>query len=247
MMKFFPISSLGLFGLLLGMTPLVGGQVFDGLVQPVREVLISSPVQSFLIEQTVGEGDEVAEGALLARLYDRPEVLEMERTQAALEKREFENRGAQRLFAERLISEDEALARRIELNLTRLQYEIAKEAVARRTVQAPLSGIVVERHHEVGEMVTVGEPLFLVVDLSEVLVQIYVTVGESEGLPLGQLMEVRFPELSGEVVLRGEVVFVDPRVDPSSGLKRLRILVPNDDRLAKPGLRAQVRVAEVQQ
>ena len=243
-MKRFLVRPLVLPWLLL-LTPLqAAGEVFDGLVQPVREVLLSSPVHSFIVEQTVGEGDEVTEGQMLARLYDRPEVLEMQRTEAALEKREFENRGAQRLFAERLISEDEALARRIELDLTRLQHEIAREAVTRRTIKSPLSGVVVERHHEVGEMVTVGEPLLLVVDLSSVFVQIFVTVGEAERLPLGQRMEVRFPELSGDPVMAGEVVFIDPRVDPASGLKRLRILVPNEERLAKPGLRARVRIVE---
>ncbi|MCH8474692.1 MAG: efflux RND transporter periplasmic adaptor subunit [Opitutales bacterium] len=215
--------------------------VVEGLVQPYREVIVSSPVQAVIIELPVREGDTVVAGDLLLRLYDQPEVLEKKRTEAALEKREFENRGAQNLFAERLISEDEALARRIELDLSRLQFELAAEQVERRRILSPLGGIVVERHLEEGEMATVGQELFRVVDLSRVYVQLFMTLPESRAFPVDQAVEVFFPETGVLEPLHGEVVFIDPRVDPASGLLRVRVLVDNEDGLAKPGIRAQVR------
>lgn len=229
----------------LGLTlTLASHPIVEGLVQPYREVVVASPVQAIIVEQPLREGAEVRRGELLAQLYDRPELLEKRRTEAALEKREFENRGAQNLFAERLISEDEALARRIELDLTRLQFELAEEQVKRRRILSPLDGIIVDRLLEEGEMATVGQELFRVVDISRVYVQLFMTLPESRAFPVGQEVNVLLPETGNLEMLEGEVVFIDPRVDPASGLLRVRVLVDNSERLAKPGIRAQVRQRE---
>lgn len=229
------------FILLFLSSSLVAATSFEGLVQPFREVVISSQVQSIITEQPFREGAVVEKGELLAQLYDRPQILEMERVRQVLEKHEFDNAGAQALFQDRLISEDEALARRIELDLTRLQFEIAEEDVKQRRLVSPMSGILVERILEVGEMVRPGEPLFRIVDISSVYVQTFLSVSEALTLQEGDAMTVTFPELGNHKELTGVVDFLDPRVDPSSGLKRVRILVSNEDQLAKPGLRARVQ------
>ena len=226
-------------------TKLTVGQTISGLVLPYREVKLSSPVQSFITELKVREGAEVEKDDLLAQLYVRTEELEMERYKAALRKREFESKGAENLFADQLISEDEALASEIELRLARLQFEIAEEAVRLRQIRAPISGVIVERNYEKGEMVTVGEPLFKLVDISSVFVQFYVPMEEARNFPEGTSVRLNIPELGEDgPVLRGTVDFIDPQVDPASGLLKIKVLAPNKERAVKPGLRAEVHLAQ---
>lgn len=221
------------------------GAVVSGVALPYREVNLSSPVQSIIVEMKAQEGDKVEEGDLLAQLYVRAEELEMERAKAALQKREFENRGAQNLFADQLISEDEALARKIELRLARLQFEIAEEAVRLRQIRAPISGLIVERNYEEGEMVTVGQPLFQLVDISSIYIQVFVSVEEARHFPQGTEARLTFPELGEDGPMsKGTVDFVDPRVDPASGLLKIKVLASNEERVVKPGLRARVQLAE---
>lgn len=216
----------------------------SGLVFPFREVSISSPVQNFITELHAREGAEVEAGDLMAQLYARSVELEMDRTAAALRKRDFESKGAQNLFKENLISEDEALASEIELRLARLQYEIAHEAVELRKIRAPISGIVVERNNEIGEMVAVGEPMFELVDINQIYVRLFLTVEEARGFPVGRAVELTFPELEDDAPkLAGVVDFIDPRVDSASGLLEVKVLADNSDRLVKPGLRAFVELA----
>jgi len=211
---------------------------FEGLVQPNREVTVSSPVESVLVELNAREGDRVEAGEVLARLYARPQELEVHRAAAALEKREFENAGAANLFAESLISEDEALEKRIELDIARVQLEIAEEAVERRRITAPLTGIVVEKFPEEGELARAGDPLFEIVDIRTVRVQFYLNSGEARRLSLGERHSIRIPALGPDRTFEAEVDFIDPRIDPASGLMRVRMRVDNPREILKPGLRA---------
>lgn len=215
--------------------------VFQGLVEPYREVNLSSSVQTFITELNVREGAIVESGDLLVQLYSRSEELELERIGAAVERRAFENRGAQNLFSDQLISEDEALEKKIELRLAQLQYDIAKERLDLRSLRAPISGVVVERLYEKGEMVAVGEPILRLVDIATIYVSAYMTVEDARGFPVGAPVRLTFSELSDEVdELEGTVDFIDPRVDPASGLLQVRIIADNPDRIVKPGLRARV-------
>jgi RND family efflux transporter MFP subunit len=219
--------------------------VFQGLVQPFREVNLSSTVQTFITDMHVREGALVERDDLLVELYARSEELELERIRFAVERREFENRGAQNLFAEQLISEDEAMEKAIELRLSQLQYDIVAERLRLRSLRAPISGVVVERLYEVGEMVAVGEPILRLVDIATVYVSVYMTVEEARNFVVGTEVKLAFPELgSNDTLLTGKVDFVDPRVDPASGLLQIRILAENPERIVKPGLRARVTLAD---
>lgn len=219
-------------------------QPVSGLVFPFREVSISSPVENFITKLHVREGAQVEAGQQMAQLYVRSVELGMERSAAALRKREFESNGAQNLFREKLISEDDALASEIELRLAKLQYEIAEEAVELRKIRAPISGIVVERNNEIGEMVAVGEPMFRVVDINQIYIRLFLTVEDARRFPVGRSVDLTFPELlESDLALRGAVDFIDPRVDSASGLLQVRILADNANHRVKPGLRAYVELA----
>jgi RND family efflux transporter MFP subunit len=212
----------------------------EGLVQPLREVIVSSQVESLIIELAVREGDVVKKGEVMARLYSRPEELEVDRARAALEMREFENQGAQNLFKDNLISEDEAMQKRIELDIARIVLEQAEEAVSRREILAPISGVVVDRFAEEGELVTSGDSLFELVDVATVRIQLFLSVEEARNLKVGQTVPVLFPEMGSDGSTNATVEFIDPRVDPASGLMRVRLELPNTDGRLKAGLRARL-------
>lgn len=215
----------------------------DGLVLPFKEVVVSSPVQSSLTTQPFKEGDTVREGAVLAKLYSRVEELEMLRAKAALEKKEFDYKSASNLFADKIISKDEELKNKIELDLARLQYEQAAELFNLRTISAPISGLIVERNREVGETVSASQPLFRLVDISRVFAQFFVTAEDARALRVGDRLNIRCQVADPQRVFVGTIDFIDPRVDAASGLMRVKVLIDNSDGALKPGLRAQTQFA----
>lgn len=217
---------------------------FDGLVLPFKEVIVSAPVQSTIQSLHYKEGDTVKAGAVLARLYGRIEELDMQRAKAALEKREFDFKGSKNLYADKIISEDEALKNKIELELARLQAEQAAELFNQRTIVAPIDGLVVERMREIGESVTATQPMFRLVDIDQVYVQFYLHSEQLVRLHVGDTVQVRCASggtgAGTTTTFAGKIDFIDPRVDAASGLLRVKVLVPNPEHAIKPGLRAEV-------
>jgi len=217
---------------------------YDGLVLPFKEVVVSSPVQSTIDAVLVKEGDRVEAGQTMAQLFSKIEELDMLRAKAAVEKKEFDFKGSKNLYSEKIISEDEALKNKLELEQARLDHEITTEAFRLRTVRAPSPGIVVEKLREAGESVTPAQPMFRIVDIHQVYVQFYVRAEDLSLIHVGDPMNVRCPVLDPKKIYTGKVDFIDPRVDAGSGLLRVKVLLPNPDGEIKAGVRAEVTLAK---
>lgn len=229
--------------LILGALPAQAGALLEGQVLPFRQVEVSAPVSSQITEMRVKEGEAVKAGQPLAMLYGRLEELEMQRAKALLERREFEAKGAKRLYDSKVIPEARALESRIDLELARLQYETAAEQVRLRTILAPMDGVVVTRYRDEGEAVSGAQPLFRLMDLSRVLIQCAADPSSLAGLVPGRKVRVLVPEAGGAARVEGEVVLVDPCAD-TAGKVRVRVLVPNPEGRIRAGLKAQVQVPE---
>ena len=102
----------------------------------------------------------------------------------------------------------------------------ASQVVSEVTVPAPANGVAIARSVNPGQVVSSGQDLFVVTDLSTVWV-------------IGDLYEKDFPMVrvgSGATVtvpsapqnpLRGPVAYIDPRVDPATRTAKVRVEVPN--------------------
>jgi RND family efflux transporter MFP subunit len=235
-----PRSRLSLLvALLLSAAPAWPAEPLEGLVLPYRQVEVSAPVASFLVDLKVQEGELVKAGQPLAQLYGKLDELELKRTKAILERREFEAKGVKSLYDSRILPEAKALEARIELDLARLNYETAAEQVRLRSILAPIDGVVVERYREVGEAVQAAQRMFRIVDLSRLAIHCRLRPEQAVLASAGQKWPVRFPQLPQEPVLQAEVVFVDPCAD-NSGLTRLKLLLENPGGRIHGGFKALV-------
>jgi membrane fusion protein, multidrug efflux system len=215
----------------------------QGVLLPFKEVTVSSAVQGILAEVNVKEGDAVAADALLASLIDRVESAEVKRFAKVLEQKEFAAQGTQNLFRDKVVSEGEAIEKRIERDIAQLQYHVAQEQLERRKIRSPISGLVVEKKKEAGEAVDVNEAVFHLVDISRVYLQVFIEATEALKLKHGQSVSVRFPEYT-EVQRAGVIDFIDPRIDGASGLVRVKVLIDNADRKLIAGMRGSVALGQ---
>lgn len=211
----------------------------EGVLLPYNEVTVSSAVQGILAEVRVKEGDTVAADALLASLIDRVEAAEVKRFAKVLEQKEFAAQGTQNLFRDKVVSEGEAIEKRIERDIAQLQYNVAQEQLDRRKIRSPISGIVVEKMKEAGEAVDMNEAVFHLVDISRVYLQVFIDAAEALKLKNGQAVTVSFPEYTVGSQ-SGVVDFIDPRIDGASGLVRVKVLIDNPERKLIAGMRGRV-------
>lgn len=219
------------------------GTPWAGVVLPARQAELPAAVAGRVAELKVKEGEAVKAGQLLVRLEQRLEELELQRTKAVLQRREFEAKGAKKLFEGKVIPEAQALEARLELELARVAAETAAEQVRLRSLTAPFDGVVVDLRREVGEAVTAGQPLLRLVDLQRVLVRCEVAPEELGGVAPGRKVTVRIPQAEGTSSVPGEVLLVDSCAAPS-GRYRVQITVENPEGRIRAGLPARVELAE---
>jgi len=212
------------------------GAEVDVLIVPFRQVSVSFPVGGIVEQLAVREGDRVQQGALLATLEHQEEFLDAERFAKVLEKRKSDHEASDQLFRERMISEEEALEKRIEMEIADLQYKRALAVVERRKLRAPLNGLVVAKHREEGEWADPGSVVLEIVDIDRVYAQLMLRADQSAGIRLNQEVPVQFPTIAGETRFLGKVDFIDPRIDAASGLLRVRVLIENPGHRLPPGL-----------
>ncbi len=228
-----------LLAALLAPAALSAASTAEGVLLPFREVTVSSAVQGILATVNVREGDTVAADALLATLIDRVESAEVDRFAKVLEQKEFAAQGTQNLFRDKVVSEGEAIEKRIERDIAKLQHQIALEQLDRRKIRSPIDGVVVEKKKEAGEAVDMNEAVFHLVDISRVYLQVFIDAADALKLKGGQTVAVSFPEYENRTQ-SGTIDFIDPRIDGASGLVRVKVLLDNADRKLIAGMRGRV-------
>ena len=210
----------------------------QGLVLPFKKVSVASPVLQEVVEATlVEEGDTVTEGQVLVKLRSDREKLEVEHAEKLIEQSQFTARGLEALFAEKMGSKDQALKAKTELEVAKIQRELALVRLQEKTVRSPLSGIVVKKYKENGESVDRVEKLVDIVNIDQVYVQFYLDPKFWTTLKLEQPVAVKFPGIGTGTEFRGKLSFIDPQIDAASNLFRVKVLLDNKDHQIKAGMR----------
>lgn len=249
----------------LGLSPgmLFGELRFSGLVEPFRDVLLSSEVAGRISEIGFREGDRVEEGEVILRLDDRVETLEVQRRQAiynnqaelmaARERRALlmDELEATQALADRTgsVSREELNRKQLETVLAQLEIDrleqtqslqqielsIAQERLAQRRIVAPFSGVVAQLPLDEGESVQPNQAALRLVEDDRAFLVVNVPAERARTLSTGQSVRLRFL-MDREVERTGEVAFMSPVVDPASGLRRVKMVFENADPKVEPGI-----------
>lgn len=217
----------------------------QGLVIPLKSVSVASPVLQEVVDQVlVEEGDAVKEGQPIVQLRAEKEGLQVEQYKKVVEQKGFTAKGVAALLKDKMISREAVLEKETELQLAQINLRQAEVLLKEKTVRSPLNGIVVKKYKESGESVDRAEKLLDIVNIDEVYVQFYVDPKLLNVIKENQIVPVRFPVI-GEQSLPGKVAFVDPRIDATSGLFRVKLLVTNPAHAIKPGMRGVADFAQL--
>jgi multidrug efflux pump subunit AcrA (membrane-fusion protein) len=124
---------------------------------------------------------------------------------------------------------------RSEFRISKLELDLAKEALNKKQVKAPFDGIVTELPVEVGEYCEPPETILRMVDTSRFYCVTNIDPLVASKLKLNDSVVYIAGNGTGESRLPGEIVFISPVVDPASGLLRIKALFANPDGLIRPG------------
>jgi len=113
----------------------------------------------------------------------------------------------------------------------------------RSRLTAPQSGVVIELLVRQGEQVGPGTPLMRIADLSKVWIVVEVPQARSSGLRVGQAAIARVAG-AAEQGRQASVDFVYPALDTVTRTVRARLSVDNADLRLKPGMYAEISLAQ---
>ncbi len=241
----------------------------DCFIEPFITVNLGSDVAGIIKEIKVDRGDSVEKGQILVRLDTRVEEanlkLTLARTEmiATLEARkanlEFTVREHERMkelhnqnivaFEEVDMAKTKMLIARRELEaaeeqryIVGLEHKKAGEAVEKRIIRSPISGVVIEKFISIGELVD-KKPILKLAQLDPLNVEVIAPVSLLGSFKVGDLAEIIPEHLVGTTYV-GKVKLVDKVIDATSGTFGMRIELPNPDYSIPAGLQCSIRIQD---
>ena len=213
--------------------PAVQALAVNGRIAARQSVEVRAAVSAQALEVKATEGQSVAAGDVLVRLDDAGARALVDQAQAALDAGLVQQEQA-RTAADRAVAlgdnapqstrDDAQLAYRAasnEVDRLRAALAQARTQLDQYAIRSPLSGVVLTRGVEQGQLVDPQTVLFTVADLSNPLVETDVDELYSARMKVG-LEALLLP--AGESVARaGHVGFASPRVDADTGGRAIKI------------------------
>ncbi|MCH8531000.1 MAG: efflux RND transporter periplasmic adaptor subunit [Saccharospirillum sp.] len=201
----------------------------------LRSVEVTSEVSGRITEVLKASGDRVAENEVIARLDSSSERIALNRAQLAV--RDAENRleRLNRMQRSNSITEVEISDAETALASARLQVQEAELALARRTIRAPLEGVLGIVTLQPGAFVSSQTVVARVDDRSELLVEFRVPERFVTAVTLEREIEVT-PVARPGLRINGTITAVDSRLEADSRTLRVQARVPNEGDLLRPGM-----------
>lgn len=108
---------------------------------------------------------------------------------------------------------------------------------------APIAGIVTRRTATVGTLVDTRDPLFEIVDVSELWAEIDVPEAQVSRVRPGQRVVLRIDGLAGRE-FHGTIKFVSPVIDPRTRTAKARAALSNHEGLLRTNMYAKARIVD---
>ena len=100
-------------------------------------------------------------------------------------------------------------------------------------ILSPITGTVMMRHVALGDYVREGDALFQVSDLSRVWVMLDAYESDLSWISKGDHVVISIQSVPGEIY-ESKVSHIDPFIDPSTRVAKVRVELPNPDGVLKP-------------
>jgi len=212
-----------------------------GTGKAYESIIVTSKIAEIVTQINFKDGDSVEKGALLVQLRNDEHKAKVAVTEIKLVEnlREFDRIST--LVTSKTIAELERDRLQSLIDTTRAEVQQAKAALNDRTIKAPFAGRLGLRQVSVGSLVTPGEQISTLDDVSKIKLDFSVPERFIQELQPGKLVEARavaYPDS----IFKGVVSSIDSRVNPDTRAVMVRAVLPNDEYKLLPGMLMKVRL-----
>jgi len=252
--------------LILGPAVVCGQQQISvaGITEPFEDITLNAIVEGTIAKLHFPEGATVKKGQTILELDKHLEALEASRrkllweSKAELEAATVQTATLKSLLAStrelydstQSVSKDELIRLELEYKLAvsekqrlevaevreKIEYEMALQTLARRSLRSPIHGTIIKLFLKKGESCEPTQPLVHLVDTRKCRFICNIEEWAGRTLKRGQVVDLKIKIGSQTVDKKGKVIFASPVVDPASGLLEVKAEFDNADGAVRPGI-----------
>jgi RND family efflux transporter MFP subunit len=209
-----------------------------GTIRAVHETSVASKLLARVVEAPIRAGAQVSRGDVLVRFDDHELAARLRQSEAAVEAAVARQENARilydrvrRAFEQRAATQTEVDRTRTALDAAEADVQQAEQArseattvLGEATVRAPIDGVVIDKHVEVGDTAIPGQVLVTLYDPTRM--QLVATVRESltERLEVGQTVDVSVQALGK--TCQGTVSEIVPEAQTASRAFTVKVTGP---------------------
>ncbi len=206
----------------------------------------STTVQAFAVNNVVPQtgsrikkinvevGDFVAKGQVLAEM----DQTSLDQTKLKLDNDALELSRLKELYEAGALSKSDYEAMQLSYNVSNSQYQ---NLVENTILRSPLTGVVTARNYDVGDMYAMSQPIFVVQQISPVKLLVAMSETDYSKVKKGDSVDITADAIPGRT-FAGKVNRIYPVIDPASHTFTAEVVVPNTDRVLRPGMFARAKV-----
>lgn len=205
-----------------------------------ESVDITASVSQIITDIRFEDGQRVAAGDVLALLKQDEEQATLRELQESLKDASREVRRLENLARQNQVAQTELDRARTQAEITRHRIEQVRARIADRTVVAPFPGVLGLREVSEGALVTPGQRLTTLDDISRMRLEFSLPATRLGFLAIGREVTARAPAF--DRAFDGVVSAIDSRIDPVARAVTARAVMENPDHLLRPGLLMEVEL-----
>ncbi|WP_297799678.1 efflux RND transporter periplasmic adaptor subunit [Arenimonas sp. GDDSR-1] len=199
-----------------------------------NEAQVVAKSSGVMVSQLAEEGDSVRQGQVLARIDPARAQLEVQRSQATVNKLSNNFARAQELRRQNLISAEAHDQIRFDLESAKASLNLAKLELSYTNVTAPISGVIAQRMVKQGNLVTLNAPVFRIVNTQYLEAVMNVPERELALIKSGMPVRMTVDAVPGQA-FEGRVDRVSPVMEAGSGTFRVTCAF-DGKQILRPGM-----------
>jgi membrane fusion protein (multidrug efflux system) len=205
-----------------------------------RQVQVFAEAPRRVTRLLVEEGHPVQKGQALLQLQDEEQRSAVAKAEIALLESRRNYGRTKELYEQKLVTEELFTQAGYTVERNELALADARRELGYTQVRAPIAGVVTERKVNLGDHVTLNQPLFRIVDFDSIVARIYVPEKDMVRLARGQAARLRADSLGG-ARFKGTIDRISPVVDPGTGTIKVTVATPRQEGL-RPGMYVEVEL-----
>jgi membrane fusion protein (multidrug efflux system) len=199
-----------------------------------NEAQVVAKSSGVMVSQLAEEGDTVRQGQVLARIDPARAQLEVQRSQATVNKLSNNFARAQELRKQNLISAEAHDQIRFDLESAKASLNLARLELSYTNVTAPISGVIAQRMVKQGNLVSLNAPVFRIVNTQYLEAVMNVPERELALIKAGMPVRMIVDAVPGQA-FEGRVDRVSPVMEAGSGTFRVTCAF-DGKQILRPGM-----------